>query len=290
VTIPSAPATADTDSGAEAPPYDLEKEIAWARAHHGEDLAGVSFESLAERLAAWVPQGEKLTVYVSSDELACLETELERPPPAVAEAESPSVIVVDTEGPPERLHSLAAKIIVSQKKRGDVLERDFRLASFGHFFETESAGGTERLKSGRVISGEGMAMGEPDQYHGTLSSIDDEVAVFGGVPVVAFVRCEGPFEWRSCPSGGERRCDSCKLSRVDIEEHPPGSRLTAPQTFYSRLSGECTDPCPKREPPDRDRIDTLFASALAWKLVSGSAPAPALYISRKRCLAERKKR
>ncbi len=271
---------------------DIAAEIAWAQAAHSEDLAKVSFESLAAELEAWVPEKGELEVYLSSDRSACKKALLSRPQPDEPDEEGGSVELVEGNVDPTLAHELIGKINIQEHKKGKVLERSYQGASFGHFFQTQSGGGTELLESGKLVDGGvGYGIGEPDEYQGTLSRIDDEVAVFGGVPVGAMVHCNGPIENWKCPSGGERDCDSCQRSSIELVEAPPpyagGIGLTG---IGLRTQEPCKDSCPKRQPPDGKRIEALFARAPAWTLSSDGEPAPTLYKSRKRCLAERSKR
>ncbi|MBK9000668.1 MAG: hypothetical protein IPM35_33515 [Myxococcales bacterium] len=273
---------------------DLAKEIVWARARYPDDLARVSFESLAERLVAWAPQTGEIDAYLSDEGSACRKIVLSRPEPPEPEEESPSVVVLDTGVDPEYAHTLDGKVDLKETRKGKVRQRSFQRAQFGHYFETTHDGDTQLFEGGRWVQAPGAraSTGEPNEYRGTLSEVDGEVAVFGGVPVTAVVKCAGPMQQLACTSGGTRKCDSCQRSRIEIDESAPGTRRVSPAIDFGvrvAVAGECREPCPKLEPPDRARIASLFASTLAWATQQADRRTPAIYRSRKRCLAERAK-
>jgi len=274
-----------------APPFDGEREIAWARGRHPTELATVSFESLSPRLEAWVPEHTELTVYLLSDQHTCTKTLLSRPLRQPDE-EGSDAVALDAHADPASEHLLIGRIDVQEKTKGKIRERSYYAGTFGHYFETQSAWGIEQLVAGSWVQTSSSAIGDPPEYQGTLSNIDDEVAVFGGVPVNASVQCDGPAEIWQCPSGGERFCDSCRRSRVELREVPPRTSRFEGVTLGSIPTPEpCNDRCPEKVPADRERIERLFASTPAWFPAPNlGRPPPALHRSKAHCLAEIKRR
>lgn len=280
------PSTDATRPVPPAEPVDYASEAKWARAKYPDALAKVSFVSLADKLEAWVPAKGQLTVYLSASDFACSKTFLQRP--LEPEATGPGENDVVGNRDPAYLHVLVALTNVRESRVRNERIRSFGRASVGHFFETESASGWDRFEAGRWVPAGGSALGEPNKYRGTLSHVDSEVAIFGGVPARASVTCGGPSVVWQCPSGGTRSCDSCRVSQAEVVEAPPTRDSFAIQHFSATLAGACTDPCPKHVPPDKKRIEALFSATLPWMpMASGEAPLK-MYKSRKRCLSEHK--
>jgi len=281
------------DAAAPAPP-DVESEIRWARENHADDLKAVHFGSLASRLEEWAPEQGEIEAYLSTDLGTCKKILLSRPVPPPPEPKSSSVRIIETEPDPESAHRLVGKIELKETGKGKARRRSYRLAYFGYSFERTEDGDIEVLEGGHWVPAPGPrgSTGDPPKYQGTLSYVDSEVAVYGGVPVLASTVCAGPMRDLPCTAGGTRRCDACERSRIEIVENDPTVRLLGSSPTHGArpaVPGECREPCPKLEPPDAKRVSALFARTLEWTVAERDGPAPALYKSRKRCLADRGK-
>jgi hypothetical protein len=266
------------------PEWKLESEVAWARSVWPEETAKLRFESLASELEKWVPANLEVAVYLLSTEHACVETILAR---FVPEPPDENTEVVEGNSDPTLEHQLTGKILTEKK----ATQRSFTVANFGHQFEIQSAFGSENLRAGKWQDGTMSAIGEPPRLLGILTHVDGEMAVFGGVPVTISVDCNGPDELWTCPSGGQRHCDSCRQSRLDVSEYNPWMSGMSSIGLSGVHAGAttCADPCPKHEPKDRARLRRLHENSVSF-IDKAEPDAPKLFRTKKRCLSERTKR
>ena len=271
-----APANGADDDGGDEPDAtassDLRTELAWARAGWGDDLRGVHFHAPVAKLRAWVPPGRTIQVYVYTPEHACQRVELSR------DGETDE----GPEGAPAvRRHRLVGKVNFESRIDEDGTRlRTFSPLSVGALLSAEDGGSAEaRGPDGRWQAHSSWGFGGETVF-GALSSVDGDVARFGGDPVELHARCDGPFDWLPCTSGGERPCDSCQ--RLHVMTVPLHSLFGSSHHFDRPVT--CQEKCPPpRAPPAQARLDALFGRATPW--VPSRRPIaeiPAIYRSRSR--------
>jgi len=280
--VPPAAGNVATEAGA-SEAQELEREIAWARSQWPTELSGVQFHSLAPKLYAWVPRGAEVRAYLLGANWRCTPVDL-----SYFEHESGPE---DGAGEPrgnERQPVLIGRIITSERNKGGARERLITHAEFGPQLTLYSGGGVERLdSSGKwVEQGLSSGAGDPPDNLGVLSSVDDQVARFGGRYVTPLTSCDGPYERIACRGGGEQSCDRCERLSVRVEYGRPGFATLV--GLGSLGPNPCPSECPSHAPPRR--LEDLFKKARAWKLLeaddfpnSDPSSAPRLYRASSRC-------
>ena len=286
-----APAVEKEDSVPEreaesGPSRELLAEVEWLRSTWPTETQEVRFEPLVPALLRWVPRGQEVRAHVYSHNHDCAPVILTR-----GEDEWESYVAENPDSrddepwPPE----LTGRVLESEQVQGGVPHRSYTSVHFGATFHEETGGGTEAQQpdgSWKEVSGYGA--GDGGVPHGALVSVDEEVARFGGVSVVFEGKCDGPWEWLPCSTGGERPCNACR--RIGILEYHPnvmGGGYPRMTPRYSHRRPTCSERCPGRSHPDMKRVRDLMAQVQFWR--DGDEPVaerPSLYRSETRCRRE----
>ena len=254
-------------------PYDLEAELAWARATWPEDLKGLRFQVPLAKLLSWAPRKGTAIAYLYTNDFACQRLELTRVEPKEPDPDNPPELIGRFNGP-ERLEDGRPFREVTFIEIGQTLSRERGVIAF----ERRDEEGNWELGGGGV--------GLVPIVYGDLSYVDDRVARFDGEALFIRPYCDGPTQWLSCPGGGEHPCDRC--DRVALLVMPVGINGWGYSDNHGGRAISCHDRCPPHPvSADLARIDALNAHARIWRpQKTPLATVPSLYKSRDDCRRE----
>jgi hypothetical protein len=261
-------------------PYNLKREVAWARAMWRADLKGVHFEAPIAKLLAWAPPGGTVKVWLFTSDDACTPTELRRVPLAHPTSRGETEVLTGKHFPSARPGPGGLGLPNPAET-----SRAFQPLWIGFELQVSSELCTEDITSGALLGCGGI--GEDDQVYGALSDADSETARFGGVAIGLIPSCEGPLYWLKCRSGGKKRCRRCEQVALSPDE-PAGwdpNNLESGEVFSRDAT--CDKPCPDPTPsPTLTRVHRLDERAPTIWRRSEEPPAtvPSLHRTLAGCL------
>lgn len=253
-----------------SPPFDIDDEIAWARANWPGAFDGLHFHAPLAKLRAWVAHGP-IPVYLFNDDFACRAATLL--PPEDEGATQPQPMMAKIVGRPRMDDGRLVREI-------KYVAVDFELSGSDDGLAFEARG-----EDGRWRAASASGYGIPPTIYGALSSADARVARWGGAAQAMRPYCSGPVEWLACAAGGERPCVRCEEVRVTIA----GTRvLSGSSVSQGSRPVTCHDACPQfPESPRIKRLRILLARSSLWIAEKRPLSAvPSLYKSREDCLRE----
>jgi hypothetical protein len=226
-------------------------------------LKSVRFGGLAGKLAAWLPVGQTIPVWVTDSRRQCDKDSLLRLP--------------DLDGQPHFVVRECTPIARDDQGRWTRTCVD---EPVGRDWWTSNGVSTEVRIGGVWRDWSGMAIGDPVQGNGILSDVTVDAARFRGRVARLSTACENRA--MPCPGGGSYSCLVCAPLVVAVDACPGctggyGSSYN-PET--------CDGPCPPRmDKLDQDWIEHVN-SLDPWIPAEKDEPFAGIYRSLKACRAD----